>query len=96
MAISFGKNQFERGHPLTIFLNDKWVNIGSKENSVKFADHQKALGEIMNKGATVLICPMCIKHYGIKEADLLTGLKVGNSDHTGSALFKDNTQTLSW
>ncbi|MBA3008982.1 MAG: DsrE family protein [Proteobacteria bacterium] len=96
MAISFGKNQFERGHPLTIFLNDKGVNIGSKENSAKFADHQKALGEIMNKGGTVLICPMCIKHYGIKEADLLTGLKVGNPDRTGGALFKDNTQTLSW
>ncbi|MBU0969446.1 MAG: DsrE family protein [Proteobacteria bacterium] len=96
MAISFGKNQFDRGHPLTIFLNDTGVNIGSKANSAKFANHQKALGELMNKGATVLICPMCIKHYGVKEADLLTGLKVSNPDLTGGALFQDNAKTLSW
>ena len=96
MAISFGKNQLDRGHPLTIFLNDKGVFIGSKENAEKFAHHQKMLGELMSKGATVLICPMCMKHYGIKESDLLPGVKVGNPDLTGSFLFKDNTKTLSW
>ena len=96
MAISFGKNQLERSHPLTIFLNDKGVFIGSKENAAKFAPHQKMLGELMSKGATVLICPMCMKHYGIKEADLLPGVKVGNPDLTGSFLFKDDTQTLTW
>ncbi len=96
MGISFGKNQLEHGHPLTIFLNDKGVFIGSKENATKFADHQKALGELMSKGAVVLICPMCMKHYGVKEADLLPGLKVGNPELTGGALFKDNTKTLTW
>ncbi len=30
MAISFGKNQLERSHPLTIFLNDKGVFNGSQ------------------------------------------------------------------
>jgi sulfur relay (sulfurtransferase) complex TusBCD TusD component (DsrE family) len=96
MAISFGKNQLERGHPLTIFLNDKGVFIGSKVNSAKFAEQQKSLGELMNKGALVLVCPMCMNHYGIKEADLLPGLRVGNPELTGGALFKDNTKTLSW
>lgn len=28
MAITFGKNQLERGHRLTIFLNDEGVLIG--------------------------------------------------------------------
>lgn len=50
----------------------------------------------MSKGATVLICPMCMKHYGVKEADLLSGLKVGKPELTGGALFKDNTKTLTW
>jgi sulfur relay (sulfurtransferase) complex TusBCD TusD component (DsrE family) len=96
MGITFGKNQLDRGHPLTIFLNDKGVFIGSRANSGKFADHQKALGELMSKGATVLICPLCMKHYGVKEADLLQGLKVGNPELTGGALFKDNTKALTW
>jgi sulfur relay (sulfurtransferase) complex TusBCD TusD component (DsrE family) len=96
MGITLGKNQMERGHPLTIFLNDKGVFIGSKANAAKFADQQKLLGELMSKGAVVLICPMCMKHYGVKEADLLPGLKVGNPELTGGALFKDNTKSLTW
>ncbi len=96
MGISFGKNQLERGHPLTIFLNDRGVLIGSQENATQFADHQKVLGELVGKGAMVLVCPMCMKHYGVKEADLLPGLQVGNPELTGGALFKDDTRTLTW
>jgi sulfur relay (sulfurtransferase) complex TusBCD TusD component (DsrE family) len=96
MAISFGKNQLERGHPLTIFLNDKGVFLGSKAKSSKFKGQQKMLGEIQGKGAVVLVCPMCMKHYKVKESDLLPGLKVGNSELTGGALFRDNTKTLTW
>lgn len=96
MAITFSRNQFERGHPLTIFLNDKGVLVGSKANAEKYADQQKALTEMIAKGAVVLVCPMCMKHYGVKESDLLPGLKVGSPELTGAALFKDNTKTLTW
>lgn len=96
MAISFGENQLERGHPLTIFLNDKGVFIASKSRAAKFGGQQKMLSEILGKGAVVLVCPMCMKHYSVKESDLLPGLKVGNPELTGSALFKDNTKTLTW
>lgn len=96
MGISFGANQLDRGHPLTIFFNDKGVLIGSKLNSDKFLQHQKTISEIIGKGATILICPMCIKHYGVNESDIIEGIKVSNPDITGSALFKDNTKTLTW
>jgi hypothetical protein len=29
-----------------------------------------------------------MKHYGIKESDLIEGIKVGNPDLTGAALFQ--------
>lgn len=96
MAISFGKNQHERGHPLTVFLNDKGVLVGSKAHAAKYAEQQKMLAELLGKGATVIVCPMCMKHYGVKEADLLPGLKVGNPELTGAALFKDHGKTLTW
>ena len=96
MAITFGKNQLERGHPLTVFLNDRGVLLGSAANAAKFADQQKALTALMSKGATVIVCPACLKHYGVQEADLLPGLKVGNPDLTGAALFQDDTKTLTW
>jgi sulfur relay (sulfurtransferase) complex TusBCD TusD component (DsrE family) len=96
MGISFGRNQADRGHPLTIFLNDRGVLIGARANAEKFAAHQKMLAELMSKGAVVLICPMCMAHYGVKESDLLPGLKVGNPGLLDAALFKGSTKTLTW
>jgi len=96
MGISFGKNQFERGHPLTIFLNDKGVLVGSTANAAKYPEHQKALVDIVAKGGSVLMCPMCMKHYGVREAEMLPGIKVGNPELTGGALFRENGKTLTW
>jgi sulfur relay (sulfurtransferase) complex TusBCD TusD component (DsrE family) len=96
MALSFGKNQLERGHPLTVFLNDKGVYVGSRLQAHRFPEQQKQLAELMTKGASVIACPMCMKHYGVQQADLLPGIQVGNPELTGSALFRDNTRTLTW
>ncbi len=98
MGISFGQHQLERGHPLTIFLNDGGVRVAAKSgrNAQKFAEHQKVLLDLMAKGAVVLVCPLCLNHYGMKESDLLPGIKVGSPELTGSALFKENTRSLSW
>lgn len=96
MAISFGTKQQAKGHPLSLFLNDKAVFVASKAHSAKFAEQQKALAEVIAKGGVVIVCPMCMKHFGVKEADLMPGFKVGNPDLTGAALFKDNTKTLTW
>jgi sulfur relay (sulfurtransferase) complex TusBCD TusD component (DsrE family) len=96
MAVVFGQKQMERGHPLTIFLNDRGVFVGSKANAAKFPDQQKALGELMAKGAAVIACPQCMRHHGVKDEDLLSGIKIGNPELTGEALFKDHTKTMTW
>ena len=96
MALAFGKAQLERGHPLTIFLNDKGVMVAAKTQTATYAEPQKTLAELMKAGAVVIACPLCLKHYNIQETDLLPGIKVGQPDLTGDQLFKDNTKTLTW
>lgn len=96
MAIGFGAKQHALGHPLTLFLNDKGVLVASKANAAKYGEQQKAIADILAKGGAVIACPMCMKHYGVKESNLLPGVKVGNPDLTGAALFKDNGKTLTW
>ena len=96
MAIGFSKAQQGRGHPVTVFLNDKGVLVGSKANAGKYAEQQKNLSDIMGNGGVVIMCPMCMQHYGVKQTDLLPGIQVGNPELTGNALFKDDTKTLSW
>ncbi|NWG87175.1 MAG: DsrE family protein [Hydrogenophilaceae bacterium] len=95
-ALHFGNVHFSKGHPLTIFLNGKGVLLASKGHAAKYAGQQKALAEMMDKGAVVIVCQYCMKQVGVKESQLLPGFKVGNPELTGGALFKDNTKTLSW
>jgi predicted peroxiredoxin len=96
MALVFSKNQLDRKHPVAIFLNDRGVLIASKANGETFKEQQDLLKALIAAGANVIACPMCMEHYGVKEADLLPGIKVGNPEVVGSALFKDNTKTLTW
>jgi sulfur relay (sulfurtransferase) complex TusBCD TusD component (DsrE family) len=95
-ALHFGSVQLANGHPLTIFLNGRGVLMATKQHVTEFASQQKSLAELMDKGATVIICQYCMKQNGVKESDLLPGYKVGNPELVGGALFKDNTKTISW
>jgi len=96
MALSFGMKQLDLGHPLTVFLNDKGVFVGTTVNAEQFAEQQKTIAALLEKGAVVYSCPMCMQHYGVNEADLLPGILVSNPDAIGGALFKADTKTLTW
>lgn len=96
MALTFSKNQLDRKHPVTIFLNDRGVLIASKKNAQRFKAQQDMITGLIKGGATVLICPMCMEHYGVKPADVMEGVKVSNPELVGAGLFRDNTKTLTW
>ena len=96
LAIKVSKHMFERGHPLTIFFSDRGILVTSRMNADKFKEQQAMLSELAKAGATLIACPICMKHYDIKESDLLDGIKVGNPQLTSDALFRDNTKTLAW
>ena len=96
MGIGFGVKQLELGHPLTIFLNDRSVQLASSEYAPKFRKQQKLLAAAIDRGATVLVCPGCMEHFGVKEADLLPGVKPSSPAVVEAVLFKPNTRTMSW
>jgi sulfur relay (sulfurtransferase) complex TusBCD TusD component (DsrE family) len=47
--------------------------VAAKKNGTKFAEQQKTLAVLTEQGAVVLVCPMCMKQYGVQESDLLPG-----------------------
>jgi predicted peroxiredoxin len=96
MAFAFSKAQMALGHPVTIWLNDRGVFVGDLGSAGKLSEPQGMLKELMMKGAEVIACPMCMKHYGIGDTSVLSGIKLGNPEMTGAALFKDDAKTLSW
>jgi sulfur relay (sulfurtransferase) complex TusBCD TusD component (DsrE family) len=96
MALVFSKNQLARKHPVTVFLNDRGVLVASKPNSETFKEQQELLKGLIDAGATVIACPICMEHYGVKEADLLPGVKKANPELISQTLFADNVKTMSW
>lgn len=96
MALTFSKNQLERGHPLTIFFNDKGVLVVSKDNAEKYGEQQKMIAELIAKGAVILVCLMCMKQYGVAEGGIVSGARISNPELVGNGLFRDNTKTLTW
>lgn len=86
------------GHPVTIFLNDRGVLVGSrtKAKAASLTEQQGLIAVLLASCGTVLICPLCMKHYGISEAELLNGLQIGNPTKTGAALFRQGSRALSW
>jgi predicted peroxiredoxin len=96
MALAFAEGQAKLGHPVTIWLNDRGVYAGSKAKAGDFAEAQAKLAGLIAGGAVVIACPLCIKHYGVAETDLLDGIKVGNPQMMSDVLFKDDTQSLTW
>jgi hypothetical protein len=70
--------------------------VGAKSRAASFTEQQGVLAELIASGGTALICPLCMKHYGVKEAEILSGLQIGNPTKTGAALFRQGSQALSW
>jgi predicted peroxiredoxin len=96
MALSFARKQQERGHPVTIYFNDRGVLVASDANAAGFGTHQELAAAIAGAGGELLVCPMCMKHYGVGEAQLMANAKVSNPDLAGAALFADDTRTMTW
>ena len=95
MAVQFSGKMMAKGHPLTIYLNDKGVLLASKKFA-RYADVQAKLEDAIKNGAKVYICPVCMQEYGVEGEDLVNGLTIGNADLLNAALFADNTKTMSW
>lgn len=96
MAIGFGGNQLQAGHPLTIYLNDRGVLLVSRAHSAQFAEQQQLLTALHKAGAQVLVCPMCMKHFGVSPQDLIVGAQASNPRLTNQALFQPGSISLSW
>ena len=91
MSFMFQKD----GHPVTIFLNDKAVMIAAKTHK-EFSKSQDNLRKFLKRGGKILVCPMCLKHYGVDPKDLIDGAKIANHQAVEAALFAPNTKAISW
>jgi predicted peroxiredoxin len=95
MALNLSETAAKRGHVVTVFLNIDSVRIAENGNPV-FEPSRTHLQNVMKAGAKVIVCPHCLGYAGLKEANLISGVMVGNPDLTFGALFAPDTRVMSW
>ncbi len=101
MAIGQATKALENGYNVAIFLNVRGVFLASKKfQSDSWAASGKSLQDMLktaqDKGAKVIICPMCMKKAGLTMDDIIKGVVKGGPDVTMKAMTADNTAVISF
>jgi len=95
MALNLTEAAVGQGHATTVFLNIDAVRIAEKDNSM-FEPSRAHLERAIKAGAKVIVCPHCMHYAGLKETNLIPGVKIGNPDEIFSALFAPDTRVMTW
>lgn len=82
MALQLAGHGLKDGRKVVLFFNVKGVDVPTKTFSKKLAFKDKPikmlLGKLIKDGATVLVCPHCMKAMGLSKKDLVAGAQVAN------------------
>ena len=95
MAIALSKEMLAQGHPVTLYLNSQAV-IFADRSDPRNAVQQAKLAEFINRGGTVLVCPVCVQVLHLNPRNLIPGAQFSTVDKLSQALFREHTKTLSW
>ena len=83
MALTLAE-KFTESHDVMVFFDIKGVEILKKDSKPISMEHytssNEALNNLLAKGARIAACPMCLKKAGIKESELLDGIKVAKKE----------------
>ena len=101
MALGQANSALDNGYNVVIFLNVRGVFLASKNfKTDSFSESgenlQEMLKSAMEKGATVVICPMCMKKAGMTMEDVIKGVVKGGPDVTMKAMTAEGTAVISF
>lgn len=101
MALGQANKAIDAGYKVVIFLNVHGIFIASKSfltdiNGLSGKSMQDMLKAAMDKGARVIICPMCMKKAGLTMDDLIEGVVKGGPDVTLKAMTAEDTVVISF
>lgn len=97
MALTFAQRQLKNGHPVVIFLNLEGTRLAAAKATPRAGSKAPGmLKAFIADGGKVIACQHCMEQLGMKDGDLLQGIRKGNPDVTGAALFDDSTRSISW
>ena len=81
MAMKFAGFSLDENRKVVMFFSVKGVHIPTKglADDLAFQEHEpirSQLAALIERGADVHVCPVCMKALGIEEADIIEGAQV--------------------
>ena len=81
MALKIAGFSLDEGRKVALFFNVKGVNVphADLDESLAFQDQdpfRTQLQQLIEKGAEVHVCPICMKSLGVEESHLMEGAQV--------------------
>lgn len=101
MALGLAGRMIEQGSDVAIFLNVEGVRIASTvishdTHSMAEKTPHEMLADLIENGATVIVCPVCQEKAGIADEDLLEGTIKGKPDLTIPLILNPDVKLLSY
>lgn len=83
MAMKFAGFALDENRPVFMFFNVKGVNVPSQATAddATFQENDAVktqLAKLIERGAKVHVCPICMKALSVKDTDLMQGAQVTN------------------
>lgn len=83
MALTLA-TKYTDSHDVMLFFDIKGVELLKKNskniNMEHYATSFQAIEELLQKGAKIAACPMCLKKAGIEPNELIEGIQVAQKD----------------
>jgi predicted peroxiredoxin len=84
MALQLAGHALDAGRDVVLFFNVRGVGVPTTALADDLAFHatpvKQLLGDVMQRGAAVHVCPHCMAALDIEEADLVPGAVVTNRE----------------
>ena len=100
MAFSYAEKVINAGFPVVLFLNVRAVRLADSEipqekDPASGNTAAESLTALINKGATVYVCPSCTERAGMTKERWIAGVKPGSME-TISVHLAPNTKVMSY
>ncbi|MBK1708063.1 DsrE family protein [Marichromatium gracile] len=101
MALGHATRALEAGYAVTVFLNVRGVYLAQQGFATDRAggapdDLRGQLGALIDAGAEVMLCGMCLRKAGLEMADMLPGTVKVDCARSLAAMSAEDTVVISY
>jgi len=95
VAVKLARAALEKGYNVRLFGYGEGITVIKEgQDPKRFPNVGKEIGELVDKGLTVVVCETCCAARGIHRGEEIKGTKVGSLTNDFSKFIKDGDRMI--